>query len=184
MPQKSVNMKEEFIKLFSESVLPAIQKQIDSRDEAKKHLDGLEGKLKGIKQKIQEITNEIGMARKEAALPDSHQEPVNRIIELKGQREVLEEIKDEIEGQTLPDSRKELEKEQARLKNAAIIELKKILKKEKKRITNMLKDVLNIVTAYDEAKATFSEMLNLPTTNALVSECELWIEGLNNIDIE
>jgi hypothetical protein len=173
----------EFIDSFSKSILPIIENQIDDRDNAFDRVDKLVKRAETLNQEIANFNNEIEHTRREAATSDNHEKPMTKIVKLKDQIKVLQEIKEEIETKTLPSCRNELEKKQEAVQKTTIMELNKICEKERGKLINLLISIQKKTDAFQDARVEFSDMLKLPSKYHLSSSSDLYIDGLRSLDL-
>jgi len=173
----------EFIDSFSKNILPIIKNQISDRDNASDRVDKLVKRAETLNQEITNLNNEIENTRKDAATSDNHEKQMTKIIKLKDQIKVLQEIEEEIKTKTLPSCRNELEKKQEAVQKAVIMELNKICEKEREKLINLLNSVKKKTDAFQDARIDFSDMLKLPPKYGLSASHDLYIDGLRGLDL-
>ncbi len=182
MSEKPDKLKKEFEDLFEKSVLPAIKKQIESRNKARDRVNDLASRVESIAQEILDLTAEAEKARTEVVSAGGNQESLDRVIKLKERIRVLQEIKEEIETKTLDDCRMELEEAQQTLQMAAIVELNKIRDKEREKMVKALILMRQRMEAYENAKYELAnQVLKMPHKYHLGLHSELYIEGMNGL---
>ncbi len=182
MSRTSSKSQGSYMDIFEKSIIPTISGTIEGRKNARECLNEFEKRISSINEEILNLNKEIDEARKAATTAQDHQESVRTIIGLKNHIKVLQEIKDEIERNTLPDCKMKLEEAETAIQQAAIVELEKIMKQEREDIVNILLNARQRVNAFEKAKEALTDKLQLPLGKSLEREAELYIGGLREID--